>query len=128
MNWFVLVKGELFWLGRFSDWNAAHDAANEHLGEAAWDWLADETDVQQWADCLRGGEAMNTDERFDLLSSVDWSIRRVKELHQTTVLDLQKAMAQKDRAGEGYLRGKEVGLDLALMHLEAVQHSIKAGV
>lgn len=53
MNWFVLVKGELFWLGRFSDWNAANDAANEHLGEAEWDWLADETDVQQWADCLR---------------------------------------------------------------------------
>ena len=53
MNWFVLVKGELFWLGRFSDWTAAHDAANEHLGEAEWDWLADETDVQQWADCLK---------------------------------------------------------------------------
>ena len=71
---------------------------------------------------------MSTDERFDLLSSVDWSIRRVKELHETTLLDLQKAMAQEDRASEGYLRGKEVGLDLALMHLEAVQHSIKAGV
>ena len=52
---------------------------------------------------------MNTDERFDLLSSVDWSIRRVKELHETTLLDLQKAMAQEDRAGEGYLRGKEGG-------------------
>ena len=71
---------------------------------------------------------MNTDERFDLLSSVDWSIRRVKELHQTTLLDLQKAVAQEDRAGEGYLRGKEVGLDLALMHLELAQHKIKAGV
>ena len=55
---------------------------------------------------------MNTDERFDLLSSVDWSSRRVKELHQTTVLDLQKAMARKIELG-GYLRGKEVGLDLA---------------
>ena len=71
---------------------------------------------------------MSTDERFDLLSTVDWSIRRVKELHQTCVLELQRAVAQEDRAGEGYLRGKEVGLDLALMHLEAVQHSIKAGV
>ena len=71
---------------------------------------------------------MNTDERFDLMSTVDWSIRRVKELHETTLLDLQKAMAQEDRAGEGYLRGKELGLDLALTHLELVQHNIKAGV
>ena len=71
---------------------------------------------------------MNTDERFELLSDVDWSIRRVKELHQTTLLELQQSMSQEDRTGEGYLRGKEIGLDVALMHLEAVHHRIKAGV
>lgn len=53
MKWFALARGRLIWLGHFSDWNAAHDWANEHLGESYWDWLADETDVQQWADCLK---------------------------------------------------------------------------
>ena len=71
---------------------------------------------------------MNSNERFELLSDVDWSIRRVKELHQATLIDLQKAMTQEDRPGEGYLRGKEIGLDVALIHLEAVHHRIKAGV
>ena len=53
MNWFALARGRLIWLVHFSNWNADHDWANEHLGESYWDWLADETDVQQWADCLR---------------------------------------------------------------------------
>ena len=49
---------------------------------------------------------MNSNERFEILSDVEWSIRRAKELHETTLLDLQKAIAQNDRSSEGDLRGK----------------------
>ena len=63
--------------------------------------------------------------KFDTLSEVDWSLRRVKELHQDALLKLQQAMSQDDRAMEGYLRGKETGLDVALVHLEALYEKIR---
>jgi hypothetical protein len=63
--------------------------------------------------------------KFDMLSEVDWSLRRVKELHQDALLKLQQAMSQDDRAMEGYLRGKETGLDVALVHLEALYEKIR---
>lgn len=63
--------------------------------------------------------------KFDMLSEVDWSLRRVKELHQDALMKLQKAMSQDDRAMEGYLRGKETGLDVALVHLEALYEKIR---
>ena len=66
--------------------------------------------------------------KFDMLSEVDWSLRRVKELHQDALLKLQQAMSQEERSMEGYLRGKETGLDVALMHLEMLHEKIKAGV
>lgn len=66
--------------------------------------------------------------KFDMLSEVDWSLRRVKELHQDALLKLQQAMSQDDRSMEGYLRGKETGLDVALVHLEALYEKIKAEV
>mgnify|MGYP003140230809 CR=1 FL=1 len=65
---------------------------------------------------------------FDMLSEVDWSLRRVKELHQDALLKLQQAMSQDDRSMEGYLRGKETGLDVALVHLEMLHDKIKAEV
>lgn len=71
---------------------------------------------------------MNISERFEILSDIEWSIRRAKELHETTLLDLQKAIAQNDRSSEGYLRGKECGIDSILVHLEMLQKTIKAGV
>lgn len=64
--------------------------------------------------------------KFDMLSEVDWSLRRVKELHQDALLKLQQAMSQDDRSMEGYLRGKETGLDVALVHLEALYEKIRA--
>ena len=64
--------------------------------------------------------------KFDMLSEVDWHLRRVKELHQDALLKLQQAMSQEDRSMEGYLRGKETGLDVALMHLEMLHEKIKA--
>ena len=63
--------------------------------------------------------------KFDMLSEVDWSLRRVKELHQDALLKLQQAMSQDDRSMEGYLRGKETGLDVALVHLEALYEKIR---
>ena len=66
-------RGVILGFGWFSDWNAAHDAANEHLGEAVIGWQMKQTCSNGLT--VLGGEAMNTDERFDLLSSVDWSIR-----------------------------------------------------
>ena len=63
---------------------------------------------------------------FEMLSEVDWSLRRVKELHQDALLKLQQAMSQDDRSMEGYLRGKETGLDVALVHLEALYEKIRA--
>ena len=63
--------------------------------------------------------------KFDTLSEVDWSLRRVKELHQDALLKLQQAMSQDDRSMEGYLRGKETGLDVALVHLEALYEKIR---
>tara|TARA_R100000353_G_C6488048_1_gene190973 strand:+ start:942 stop:1148 length:207 start_codon:yes stop_codon:yes gene_type:complete len=66
--------------------------------------------------------------KFDMLSEVDWHLRRVKELHQDALLKLQQAMSQEDRSMEGYLRGKETGLDVALMHLELLHEKIKAEV
>lgn len=65
---------------------------------------------------------------FDMLSEVDWSLRRVKELHQDALLKLQQAMSQEDRSMEGYLRGKETGLYVALMHLEMLYEKTKAEV
>ena len=41
--------------------------------------------------------------KFDTLTEVDWSLRRVKELHQDALLKLQQAMSQDDRSMEGYL-------------------------
>ena len=64
--------------------------------------------------------------KFDMLSEVDWSLRRVKELHQDALLKLQQAMSQDDRSMEGYLRGKETGLDVALVHLEALYEKVRA--
>lgn len=66
--------------------------------------------------------------KFDMLSEVDWHLRRVKELHQDALLKLQQAMSQEERSMEGYLRGKETGLDVALMHLEILHDKIKAEV
>jgi len=66
--------------------------------------------------------------KFDMLSEVDWHLRRVKELHQDALLKLQQAMSQEERSMEGYLRGKETGLDVALMHLEVLHEKIKAEV
>ena len=66
--------------------------------------------------------------KFDMLSEVDWHLRRVKELHQDALLKLQQAMSQEERSMEGYLRGKETGLDVALMHLEMLHEKIKAEV
>ena len=66
--------------------------------------------------------------KFDMLSEVDWHLRRVKELHQDALLKLQQAMSQEERSMEGYLRGKETGLDVALMHLEMLHDKIKAEV
>tara|TARA_Y100001951_G_C11071213_1_gene146190 strand:- start:230 stop:436 length:207 start_codon:yes stop_codon:yes gene_type:complete len=63
--------------------------------------------------------------KFDTLTEVDWSLRRVKELHQDALLKLQQAMSQDDRSMEGYLRGKETGLDVALVHLEALYEKIR---
>ena len=63
--------------------------------------------------------------KFDMLSEVDWSLRRVRELHQDALLKLQQAMSQDDRAMEGYFRGKETGLDVALVHLEALYEKIR---
>lgn len=53
MNWFALVGGKLVCIGNCGDWQAAYEVACDAIGETEWDWLADETDVQQWADCLR---------------------------------------------------------------------------
>lgn len=66
--------------------------------------------------------------KFEMLSEVDWHLRRVKELHQDALLKLQQAMSQEERSMEGYLRGKETGLDVALMHLEMLHEKIKAEV
>ena len=66
--------------------------------------------------------------KFDMLSEVDWSLRRVKELHQDALLKLQQAMSQDDRSMEGYFRGKETGLDVALVHLEALYEKIRTEV
>jgi hypothetical protein len=63
--------------------------------------------------------------KFDMLSEVDWSLRRVKELHMDALLRLQQAMSQDDRSMEGYLRGKEIGLDVALVHLEMLYDKVK---
>ena len=64
--------------------------------------------------------------KFDMLSEVDWSLRRVKELHLDALLKLQQAMSQDNRSMEGYLRGKETGLNVALVHLEMLHEKIKA--
>ena len=46
--------------------------------------------------------------KFDMLSEVDWSLRRVKELHQDALLKLQQAMSQDDRSMEGYFAARKL--------------------
>ena len=53
MNWFAIVEGRLVCIGNCKDWDAAYQVACETIGECEWAWLADETDVQQWANCLK---------------------------------------------------------------------------
>ena len=52
MNWFALVKGRLVCIGSCGDRGAAYEVACDAIGETEWDWLADETDVQQWVQCF----------------------------------------------------------------------------
>ena len=52
MNWFALVEGKLVCIGNCGDWDAAYEVACDAIGETEWDWLADETDVQQWVQCF----------------------------------------------------------------------------
>lgn len=56
MNWYTLVDGKLYFIGKCPDWDAAYAVTCDSFGEVEWTWIASQHEVDQWVDVITSTE------------------------------------------------------------------------